>query len=1108
MLLIAVLLVNAFCVNGASLNVTIVSDPLTDEPWCENGIVVLSCVASDATKPVYEWLTPKSKYTGKTLNVQATTTSLDYYCNVTDTATERKGQAKITVVSNGSPPMIRRTNYEDIMPVDNGKSVSLIAELVSSLPLVNGPTWSKSDASLLPSEAVTKSFTVGNKSYSSLDISNVSFVQDYGNYSLSVSNICGKTSSFVFIDVKGPKVCPSVINSQLQFMKKCADVETIEGESVTYDCSYEADYTDFEHNVSSYWKVEIPNQQPIHVDRNSNHINYSVRVYGDCISKNKTCCKVTSSLTINNVSILQNGTKVSCIAVPVVSLLSNTKNTNASAHLAVYVHPKLTMPPKHAYAVENKTGNFKCHFNSSTKEYFTILSWSKNGTRITNALDTRYQITEGNVPGKDVMYLSLNISNVSRNDEGNYSCHCSYNKTMLNEINIIDKSYLAQGFVLLTVTTTDDDKGLQNLIVICALCTVAVILTFLIFVYTSKRQSKSCVDTETTSLGTAGIDDAGSTTDLLSVEKAKYGAMTGQQLGNFQQSYEGNIVCGVKASSTVSNVMMSFPVTVVPACPPTDPKNLFSEIEVGLFDERGGVFHSYKHGVTVVVPTGAIPIGVLAELKFAATLVAPVKVSDRVPVSPIIWLCMDVMLQKPIQIRIPHCVNTENDFHFNSLKFAKGIHLENGIKGTTMNLLSGARFSIGESYGSIEVTHFCYYCIVKDSLPPTTIISKYGVVAMTQKQPSNDCWKCDICILPFLPTCIKSAKSQYSSEWQSKTLGTLTFAPSSSQVDITIDVDQFQQHQTCIELLSENKIYQKDADFYEYYDKVDELWLRMEEDLYPPRFNIEISGNTDFFKTRKYFMVGLICDAKTRDMKLAVPSIDPLSVSSSESDVPRKQQDEGYTINDEDFQDVQDQVIPGTSLDIRQLVIHTMQVRSKWYEFGCALELPLKRLDKLSEKYYDNPVRAFIRVYHYWMSDNNLEVTVDNLLSALHTVNEYMAARNVEAVLQIKSASTSAQDSDKPDELEFIMRKIKPELVNVTELLPLLNNHGLLTLDDNYILLNHLISPIEKANVLLYSIIPSKGNEACRNFIMCLQEETSHTGHQELAKQFKIMNQQ
>ena len=44
-----------------------------------------------------------------------------------------------------------------------------------------------------------------------------------------------------------------------------------------------------------------------------------------------------------------------------------------------------------------------------------------------------------------------------------------------------------------------------------------------------------------------------------------------------------------------------------------------------MFDERGGAFHLYKHGVTVIVPTGAIPCGVLAELKFAATIVAPVK---------------------------------------------------------------------------------------------------------------------------------------------------------------------------------------------------------------------------------------------------------------------------------------------------------------------------------------------------------------------------------------------------------------------------------------------------------------------------------------------------
>jgi len=95
--------------------------------------------------------------------------------------------------------------------------------------------------------------------------------------------------------------------------------------------------------------------------------------------------------------------------------------------------------------------------------------------------------------------------------------------------------------------------------------------------------------------------------------------------------------------------------------------------------------------------------------------------------------------------------------------------------------------------------------------------------------------------------------------------------------------------------------------------------------------------------------------------------------------------------------------------------------------------------------------------------------------------------------------------ADMPEELQFVMKKIKPELVNLTELLPLLNGNDLLTLDENYILQNHLTSPIERISFLLYSIIPRKGIEACRKFIMCLKQETNHAGHQELAKQFKAM---
>jgi len=80
------------------------------------------------------------------------------------------------------------------------------------------------------------------------------------------------------------------------------------------------------------------------------------------------------------------------------------------------------------------------------------------------------------------------------------------------------------------------------------------------------------------------------------------------------------------------------------------------------------------------------------------------------------------------------------------------------------------------------------------------------------------------------------------------------------------------------------------------------------------------------------------------------------------------------------------------------------------------------------------------------------------------------------------------------------MKNIRLELLNLTALIPLLNKHCLLTLNDNYVLLNYLVSPMERANALIYQILPSKGTGAFKKFITCLQEETEHIGHQELAR--------
>ena len=80
------------------------------------------------------------------------------------------------------------------------------------------------------------------------------------------------------------------------------------------------------------------------------------------------------------------------------------------------------------------------------------------------------------------------------------------------------------------------------------------------------------------------------------------------------------------------------------------------------------------------------------------------------------------------------------------------------------------------------------------------------------------------------------------------------------------------------------------------------------------------------------------------------------------------------------------------------------------------------------------------------------------------------------------------------------MKHVRPELLNLETLQPVLHRHELLTLGDDYTLLNNLVSPLNRANALLYQILPSKGSGAFKKFIMCLKEETEHSGHQELAK--------
>ena len=94
---------------------------------------------------------------------------------------------------------------------------------------------------------------------------------------------------------------------------------------------------------------------------------------------------------------------------------------------------------------------------------------------------------------------------------------------------------------------------------------------------------------------------------------------------------------------------------------------------------------------------------------------------------------------------------------------------------------------------------------------------------------------------------------------------------------------------------------------------------------------------------------------------------------------------------------------------------------------------------------------------------------------------------------------------DDPNELALknkVMKYIRLELLDMDMLVPLLNKYQLLTQANMYDLKNPLVAPTERANLLVYHILPSKGPGTFTLFVKCLQEEKEHLGHQTLTQLF------
>ena len=86
--------------------------------------------------------------------------------------------------------------------------------------------------------------------------------------------------------------------------------------------------------------------------------------------------------------------------------------------------------------------HFECHFNSSLIKYLAICEWLKDGDPTSNG--DKWQIIE---PGfENHLICGFNITSVSVDDEGNYSCYCYYNESFREQLHIPEDEELRSQF--------------------------------------------------------------------------------------------------------------------------------------------------------------------------------------------------------------------------------------------------------------------------------------------------------------------------------------------------------------------------------------------------------------------------------------------------------------------------------------------------------------------------------------------------------------------------------------------------------------------------------------------------------------------------------------
>ena len=308
---------------------------------------------------------------------------------------------------------------------------------------------------------------------------------------------------------------------------------------------------------------------------------------------------------------------------------------------------------------------------------------------------------------------------------------------------------------------------------------------------------------------------------------------------------------------------------------PNNPGTLVDSVEVIVCDEKGGIYHNPAHGLTIQIPSGAIPVGMKLEISMGVLLHGNFNFpADLSPVSAIIWLCTenpDFVFLEQIKVSIPHCMECKGNVEAARLqmKFMKASHFRSSADSFKFDLADGVPdFDTDTSKGILHTRHLCLLCIVAGT-SPEYLQSRRFCISCAHPYPSITAPAVILFFVTyFLKTCLKHMHSKLPRGYQITHRRIFHFQ---SQSDSISGDSECQCSETFVVPLQPSTIARERLDFWKLH-REGELELMEDNDLYPPRMTLEIAELPSVMRVIKVTFKGTRETEKETMIAIKVPS--------------------------------------------------------------------------------------------------------------------------------------------------------------------------------------------------------------------------------------------